>query len=92
MKNSIVSLFLSAALICGVSAMAQNTTKPAEKAKAEVKTECAKEAKTCCAKEAKTCCAQKACSQKDTKVTNAKTEKSTTTQSTAVKATPKAKK
>jgi hypothetical protein len=42
MKKLIVSLFVSAALLCGVSAMAQNAAKPVEKAKTEVKTDVVK--------------------------------------------------
>jgi len=86
MKKVIFSIFLSAALICGVSVMAQSTAKPAAKAKTEVKSCCADkaDAKTCCA--AKTDCAAKAdcakkgtkdCPKKDSKATCPNAEKTT---------------
>jgi hypothetical protein len=73
MKKVIFSMFLSAALICGVSAMAQNTTKPVEKAKT-----------TCTKTETKTGCAKTEGSTKCCKAAEVKKEKATKTTTTTV--------
>jgi len=77
MKKVIFSMFLSAALICGVSATAQNTAKPVEKAKTEAKTTCTKT-------ETKTGCAKTDGSTKCCKAAEVKKEKATTTTTTTV--------